>query len=393
MTGNNRIRILHLRATQFQGGPEKQILDHAIRVSSSGPEIWLGSFRDGYARPEFLERAERAGLPTIELSSGRFDPRTILELARVMRRNRISLLCTHGYKANILGWAASRLTGCSQIAFVRGWTRENWRIKIYERLERLILAWTDWTVCVSRPLMEELRKRRTGRTPPCLIPNCSLIPSEASTLPIDRRPFREALGLAPDSFCVCAAGRLSPEKGHRHLIAAVPMMVRRIPKLHVLVLGNGKERDKLEEQARRLGVPGRVTFAGFKTDIRPWIQGSDVLVNPSLTEGTPNVVLEAMALGTPVVATGVGGVPEVVEDLVSGLLVPPGEPAALAEAILDIFSRPSETLRLADNARKRLAMYSPQRQDQQLIELYAKALPQSAQLGLAGNRAVLPVES
>ena len=393
MISNERIRILHLRASQFHGGPEKQILEHAARVSCSGLDIWLGSFRDGHARPEFLEQAQRAGLPTIELSSGRFNPATILELADVVRRNHISLLCTHGYKANFLGWVASRLTVCPQIAFVRGWTGENWRIRTYEALERLILRWTDWTVCVSRPLAEELTNRRASRTNPVLIPNCSLLSSEAPTSPIDRRSLREALGLAPDSFCVCAAGRLSPEKGHRHLIAAIPMLVGRIPKLHLLLLGSGTQRDQLEEQARRLGIADRVTFVGFKKDIRPWIQGSDALVNPSLTEGTPNVVLEAMALGTPVVATRVGGVPEVVEDRMSGLLVSPGSPAALAEAILDIFSRPSETLRFVDNARKRLLLYSPQRQDEQLIELYAKALRHSGKLVLARNQAALSIES
>ena len=374
MTGSDKIRILHLRASQFYGGPEKQILHHAISASSPEQEIWLGSFRDAPARPEFLERAERVGLPTVEFSSGRFRLQTVLELVRTLRKNKFSLLCTHGYKANLLGWAASRLTECPQIAFARGWTGENWRIKLYERFDRLVLRWTDWVVCVSRPLADEIGKMRTRRTPPALIPNCALLPFHNLALPVDRRPSRKALGPVFDSFCICAAGRLSPEKGHRYLLQAIANLVRSTPRLLLVLLGEGRERSNLEQQARELGIEKHVLFAGFKKDIGPWIQACDLLVNPSLTEGTPNVVLEAMALGTPVIATSVGGVPDLVEHMNSGILVAPGDSDALAGAIHAIFRSPAEQQHLARNAQKRLFEFSPERQTRRLNELYAKAL-------------------
>jgi glycosyltransferase involved in cell wall biosynthesis len=389
MLRRSKVRILHLRASQFHGGPEKQILHHAMTASSSGQEIWVGSFRDGPVRPEFLARAERMGLPTLEISSGRFDPRTVLELAQLLRQKDISLLCSHGYKANLVGWAACRLTGCAQIAFARGWTAENWRIKLYERLDRLVLHWTDWVVCVSRLLADELQKNRTGRTPPVVIPNAALFPFENLALPVNRLPLRKVLGLRQDRFFVCAAGRLSPEKGHRYLVQAIPGLVRRIPQLSLLFLGEGRERQSLAEEVKRLGVQKYVVFAGFQKDVRSWIQACDLLVNPSLTEGMPNVVLEAMALGTPVVATNVGGVPDLIEHLESGLLIAPADPKALAAAIHGIFANPAEALRLAQNAQKRLKEYSPARQSQRLQQLYARALkvPESQ---LAGNSAILP---
>jgi len=370
----DKVRILHLIATNFVGGPEKQILQHALSASSSSLEIWLGSFRDFPARPEFLERAERMGLPTVEFSSGRFGPRTVIELARTLREKKISLICTHGYKANLLGWAASRLIGCPQIAFARGWTGENWRIKMYERLDRLVLRWTDWVVCVSRPLGVEIAKRRPGRTQPKLIPNCALFPFRNVVLPLDRQPVRESLGLPNDGFYVCAAGRLSPEKGHHYLLQAVASITERIPRLLLVVLGEGRERANLETQATELGIRKHVLFTGFKKDIRPWIQACDLLVNPSLTEGMPNVVLEAMALGTPVVATAVGGVPDLIQNGDSGVLVPPANPVILADAVYQLFTNPAAALHLAQSAQVQLQEYSPAEQCQQLLSLYSKVL-------------------
>lgn len=392
MTASTQIRILHLRASQFHGGPEKQILHHAVRASSPELKIWLGSFRDAAARPEFLERAETVGLPTLEFSSGRFGTRTILELARAIRGKKISLLCTHGYKANLLGWAASRLTGCPQIAFARGWTAENWRIRLYERLDRFALARADWAVCVSRPLADEIGKKRRGRTPPKLIPNCAVLPFQNLVFPIDRTSARRALGLPQNSICICTAGRLSPEKGHRYLLQAIASLAPILPRLVLILLGEGKERFNLERQARELGIEKHVLFAGFQKEIRSWIQACDLLVNPSLTEGTPNVVLEAMALGTPVIATNVGGVPDLIEHLTSGILVAPADSNALVAAIHAIFRNPEEQLRLARNAQKHLYKYSPERQTQRLKDLYASVLDITEE-ALVTTSMVIPVQS
>lgn len=374
---HDRVRILHLIATKFVGGPEKQILQHAVSATSSNMEIWLGSFRDFPARPEFLERAERLGLPTVEFSSGRFGPRTIVELAQTLREKKISLLCTHGYKANLLGWVASRFTRCPQIAFARGWTGENWRIQLYERFDRLVLRWTDWVVCVSRPLADEIGRTRLRRSFPRLIPNCALLPFGNLTVPVDRGTIRRTLGLSEDSFCVCAAGRLSPEKGHKHLLEAVARLAERIPRLVLILLGEGRERANLENQAKELGIRKNIIFTGFKKDIRPWIQACDLVVNPSLTEGMPNIVLEAMALGTPLVATPVGGVPDLIQNGKSGLLVPPASNDILADAIYQLFANPGEAHGFAHNAQIQLQEYSPARQCQKLLSLYSEALRES----------------
>jgi glycosyltransferase involved in cell wall biosynthesis len=371
---DKKVRILHLISTSFVGGPEKQILNHAVDATSSGREIWVGSFRDGLDRTAILKRAEELGLPTLEVSPGGFDPRSILELVRSLRRQEISLLCTYGYKADILGCLASRLGGCPQVAFVRGWTAETWRVRQYERLDRFVLRRLDWVACVSQPQAEQLSKKRTGRNPPVVIPNAVLCSSGGLTLPLDRRPIRRTLGLPESAFSVGAVGRLSVEKGHRYLIDAGSTLVPKIPNLQFVFLGEGRERPKLEKQLARLGMRERVVFAGFQTDVRPWIQACDLIANPSLTEGMPNAVLEAMALGTPVVATAVGGVPDMIQNQVSGLLVPPADPTALASAILDLFANPARALEFARAAQTKLEKFSPAEQCERLLDLYAEVL-------------------
>lgn len=373
--GKPKIRILHLMASNFVGGPEKQILHHAVTGTSPEREIWIGSFRKRSTSPEFLRRAEEMGLPTIVLRSSRFNPGQIFELAQELRREEISILCTHGYKANLVGWAAAHLTDCPQIAFVRGWTAETSRVRLYERLDRVIVRRVDRVVCVCRPVAEQLSTERKALPPPLTIPNAVLFFPDKIALPFDRAPIRRALGLREDAFLVCTAGRLSVEKGHRYLIDATPTLVSQNPNFQLLVLGEGRERKPLEDRVERLGIQNHVVFAGFKDNVRSWIQASDILANPSLSEGVPNVLLEAMALGTPVVATRVGGVPDLIEHGESGVLIPPADPLAVARAINDLHANPHEALRLARNAQTRVFQeYSSERQARRLLDLYAAVL-------------------
>src|SRR5438067_5762066 len=153
------IRVLHLIATNFVGGPEKQILHHASDLRERGWQVWIGSFRDQTRRAEILDRAEAYGLPTCEIRSGRFDIRSAWELADFIKQSQIQLLCTHGYKASIVGCLAKKLAGIPQIAFCRGWTAETLRVRAYEALDRGFLRYADRVGCLSQAQAEKLGKR------------------------------------------------------------------------------------------------------------------------------------------------------------------------------------------------------------------------------------------
>jgi len=369
-------RVLHLVECNFIGGPEKQILRHAVESRAGGQwEVWVGSFEDDSAPSPLLARAREMGLPSLEIRSGHFNPLAAWKLAALLRQHRISILCTHGYKANILGWVARRLCAGPQIAFARGWTAETWKVRLYESCDRMLLARLDWVACVSRPLAEFLQNSRRGRRPPMVIPNAAPYLSQPASLPADRRSLKRDLLLPENAFVVGAVGRLSAEKGHRYLLESVPTLLRQIPHLKVIVLGEGRERANLERHAKDLGIEDAVIFKGFQSDVRPWIQAVDVVVNPSLTEGMPNVILEAMALGTPVVASAVGGVPDLIRNGETGLLIPSADSAALAENVLRVERDHALALRLAEAAQAWLrSHFSPGHQQQQLFELYENVL-------------------
>jgi glycosyltransferase involved in cell wall biosynthesis len=163
-----------------------------------------------------------------------------------------------------------------------------------------------------------------------------------------------------DEPVLLATSRLHPTKGHRDLLAAVAQLRQTSPRVRLLLVGDGVERPHLEEQARGLGLGDAVRFTGFRDDVTALLQAADLFVLPSLREGMPNAALEAMAAGLPIVACAVDGVPEAVADGETGLLVPPGSPDALADALGRLLADRARAERLGragrDRARERFAL-------------------------------------
>jgi glycosyltransferase involved in cell wall biosynthesis len=176
---------------------------------------------------------------------------------------------------------------------------------------------------------------------------------------------------------ILAVGRLSREKAHRDLLHAAALLRERYPALpfRVVVAGDGPERSALQKARNRLGLGAEVIFAGHQENIGPYYGMARVLALPSHTEGSPNVVLESMASGLPVAATAVGGVPEIVQDGVTGLLVAPGDPAAMADAIARLVREPELAGRLASAARTRVVEeYSREAYRRSLVGFYVDVL-------------------
>ena len=175
--------------------------------------------------------------------------------------------------------------------------------------------------------------------------------------------LRQSLGLRDESV-ILAVGRLSYEKGFADLLRAVAVLSKAnsAPDFRLVLVGDGPEREPLRRLAVQLGIEAKVTMAGFQRDTRPYYSIATLLAVPSHTEGSPNVVLEGMAAGLPIAATAVGGVPEILEPGVTGLMVPPRNPDAMAGAILRILTDPELGLRLGAAARQRAeSKFTPQR--------------------------------
>ena len=367
-------RILHLIASNSLGGPEKQLLQHARDTRSSGYEIVLGSFQDDPEPPEILAQARHYGIETVSIPGG-IRPGLVDDLAQYLEHRAIDLLCTHGYKATVVGHFAARAARVHWVPFVHGFTAETWQVTLYERLERSLLVRSPWVACTSPAQARELGRMRRGRNAPLVIQNAVLASRDFDN-PRARVPSREELGFSRGDLVFGAAGRFSRDKGHSVLLEAFASLLAMLPRqpLRLLLLGEGREESSLRAQARRLGIEDCICFAGYQPRPAAWMKIMDCLVHPSLTEGTPCAVLEAMLLGIPVVATAVGGVPDILAHGESGLLAAPGQTLALAEEMKKLArSAPLRKRVGADGKRHVEQCFSPGRQ-RSLFEMLYKTL-------------------
>jgi glycosyltransferase involved in cell wall biosynthesis len=172
-----------------------------------------------------------------------------------------------------------------------------------------------------------------------------------------RAQFRAAFNVRDDELAVVCVAQFIPRKGHATLLEAWPVVLEAIPSARLILFGQGGIERELRNQAERLGIAAKVNFAGFRTDLKAYLGHADLLVHPALREGLGICLLEAQAAGVPVVASRAGGIPEAVADSVSGLLVPPQEPLALAAAVTELLRNPGERTRLGTGGRAHIAQH------------------------------------
>lgn len=321
------------------GGAETQLVRLAIRLKDRGWDVRVISM---LLPQEYEDNLESEGIPVISLNMRRGvpDPRALFRLVHILRRDRPLVLTTFMYHANLLGRVAGRLARVPVV--VSSIRNENFGGPMRDRIMRL----TDWLVDVttinSRLAGEAVVRRRVVPAEKLrVIPN-GLDTTRFYWSPEVRMQTRKALGIDEKDFLWLAVGRLEEQKDYPNLLAAFSWVARERPEAVLRIAGQGPLRQTLEEEVRRLGLEGRVRFLGVRTDIPNLLAAADAFVLSSAWEGLPNVVMEALAAAKPVVATQVGGVPELVEENKSGFLVPPKNPEFLAEAMLRLMSLPIE---------------------------------------------------
>jgi len=215
---------------------------------------------------------------------------------------------------------------------------------------------------------------------------------EAAEIPREKggAALRRELGIAPGEILIGAVGRLSREKGQAVLVRAFALAKNRfgLGGARLVIVGDGPDRSGLQTLARDLGIAGQTRFVGYQKATGDYYEAMDLLVLPSFSEGLPNAVLEAMALGTPVLATRVGGVGEIISDQANGWLVEPGLPEAMGRSLARLGDR-AELARMGEVARKSLfPNFDPGRRAQRLYELYdamaAEVRPKAVRSGTGG---------
>jgi glycosyltransferase involved in cell wall biosynthesis len=365
------MNLIHLLASPFFGGPEKQMLGLACSLPTAYRSVFLSFAEQGRAR-SFLNQVRVHGFEAVELRHNTPHFRlAVQEVTSQLRRLRADLLCCHGYKADLLGLAAARRVGIPVIAVSHGWTGATLKVRFYEVLDKLSLRAMDAVVCVSEGQAAKVRRAGVPAQRVRVIRNAIGAERFARPDPASRKRLL-ALLPQPCQLVVGAAGRLSPEKGFGLLVEAAPAVLRQHPEAGFLLFGDGPLREAIARRIIELGLKDRVVLAGFRSDLDDLLPALDLMVLPSFTEGLPVVVLEALAAGVPVVATAVGGTPEVVEDGVNGCLVPPGNPAALVHRIGELLHEEQTRRTMGRRGRQRVqeefTFAAQARQYQQLFE-------------------------
>ena len=318
--------------------------------------------------------AARRGVEIAHVEAGR---RGYLPLAKQVAR--VAAVCgaavvqTHGFKPTLIGLYLKYALGLRWVCFMHGTTAENWRVRAYNNLDNLMQRLADRTVLVSRAQRGwvlgagDLRRVR-------VIHNAIDSESPVATSG-DAKGVRQAMGAAEHAPLIAVVGRLSPEKGVDVFLEAFRQLRVRLPGVRAVVAGDGPERARLESLCVDLDLGEAVRFVGYTPTPGDYLTASDLVVLPSRSEGMPNVALEAMALGKPVVATAVGGLRELIEPGVSGLLVPQEEPTALAEAMARVLETPEITAGLAERGRQRVREhFSPAARARAVIAVYRELL-------------------
>lgn len=369
----NRGVVLHARIVSGRGGgPEKTILNSARFLEASGyrsiPAYLHAPGDDGIA--DLQERAEAAGSPFVALPDAKpIDFGTLKALRELCEKERVTIWHGHDYKSNLYGLWLRRKLGFRLITTVHGWVKHTKKTPLYYAVDRWCIKRYSRVVCVSRDLEERCLEFGVPRERLTHIANAIDTEEFRRSGPAELSPLRE--DTAKGRLVLGAVGRLSKEKGFDHLIRALDELVREGLDLEVWIAGEGEEREPLLALARELGLADRVRLLGFQADTKGLFEAFDLYCLSSLREGLPNVVLEAMAMHVPVLATRSGGMDRFATDREEALLCAPGDPRELARGLRELVQDQELCSRLRETARARIERdFSFRKRMERMAELY-----------------------
>ena len=359
-------------------GPAKNLIRFA-RENRGSVDLIILTFARGSQSPAnatnpFIDAARKADLAVHVIpEKRRFDFGVLPQLKRILSECEPEVVQTHSVKSHFL---LSMLHGPRPwIAFHHGYTDEDLKMRAYNLVDRYSLRKSDRVVTVCEAFVPQLQRCGVERGRIAILHN-SIDPAWGPS----RQEIEElhtSLRFAPGVVRILAIGRLSKEKGHDTLIKALAEVRRQRPTLafELLLVGGGPLLASLKELAKAEGIERLVRFIGQVGNVKPFFAVADMMVLPSLSEGSPNVVLEAMAARLPLIATRAGGVPEIVRDRETALLAPPGNSRALAGALIELMESPDLRSQLSARAHDHVAaQFSPAHYDARLMNIYHQAL-------------------
>ena len=350
MSENRIIKVLHLRncrGISTLTGPETYLIDLLAGADTSRFDLQLiCTIHVGSGSHDFTGVLEARGLPFTAIRSGHpLDAGDYRHGSKLLRAGVVDLIHSHDARSDIVGLLLSRRYRTPFITFAHGWV--NWdrvlsKARLYAALERYAVSRSDRIVVASRDMEQDLVSRGVPRDKICYVPYCVDVsrfhPSSEGEV------VRAELGIPMDALVFGCVGRFHPWKGHGYLVEAAKVVLSRFPEARFVMVGDAAfeghrhYQEQIVEQVQALGLSDQFVFAGSRRDMPGVMNAFDVFVLPSLREPFGIVSLEAQACGKPVIGSHVDGIPETMIENTSGVLVPPGDPVALANAMLDLLN-------------------------------------------------------
>ncbi len=374
----NLPRVMIIVATADLSGPAKGVLQLLESFRQQSIPFYLYNFKvNGDPQENFYKEAKKKNIDVFFLEQRKKSyPAIILQARKEAMEKNIDIIQSHGFKPSVIGFFLKYLCRLKWVCFMHGTTTENLKVRIYHFIDNIFQLFADRVILVSEAQRDKifngLKKERVRVLHNAIDAKYPVRLSEKGKLVITE------LGMNENPECLVAVGRLSPEKGFDVLIDAFAELAPTRPAAHLIIVGDGQERDNLELQVSGHNLQDLVHFIGYSETPGDYITRADIVVLPSRSEGIPNVALEAMALEKPVVATRVGGTPEVIRHNRDGILVPSENPEALAAALTELLDNPRYAGELAANGLRRIqANFSPKKRVARVLDIYQEIIVKS----------------
>lgn len=359
------MRVLHLIGSTGWYGAEAVVSTLVTTLPSMGIDTCVGHLR--YARgDEFRLEDQMLNCDVFPVQqSGRMDFQALGLLRAEIKRRGIDAIHSHGYKPDVYGWLCKQFEGISMISTCHLWTKATRALRAYARMDALILRRFDKVVAVSEPILDELKASGVGEQKLVHIPNGISVSQFMSAVPMYRHLFPK------NAFIFGAACRQVQAKGVDLLLRAVPRVSELVPDARFLIAGDGPKLSEYRDLAQSMGLSDKVLFLGRCEAMPEFYASLDTFLLPSLDEGLPIALLEAMASARPVIATDVGSVSSVVRNQETGLLIEPGDIEALSSAMLSVACNRERISQFGASARRHVvSSFSSRQMVGRYAELY-----------------------
>ncbi len=372
------MKILHFISSSGFFGAENVVITLAKEQRRQGVEVVIGVFMEkSHSASDIAFRAKKEGIPLKEfVCEGKFDFKTILAIRRVVTQYKIDVIHSHNYKSNFYVLLASFGLKINKVTTCHNWRSYGIKMKAYELLDKVLLNRFDAIVCVSKDLLKEVKAIIRMPDKVCFIGNGV----DTSNFQVEKTVKCKALlrhyfNINENDKLVGIIGRLTEEKGHIYLLKAFAKVSHKFSKVKLMIVGDGPLKNSLQSTVDSLQIESKVIFTGIRDDIPELLDLMDIFVLPSLDEGMPMAVLEAMAARKPIITSGVGAIANLIENEKEGLIISPGNTEEIADMLIELFNDEKKAKELADNACKKVfSKFSAENMAKQYSRIYEKLL-------------------